>query len=295
MNKTAIRKFAEWAREKLIEDIKYKAGTVGITANGIVEKLPQSTSDTYFYDVGTKDYTKISGIEIKQRDALVKAIQTKERSYKSYQEAFENVIEEVAYTWFNRLIAIRFMEVNDYLPSGVRVLSSENKAKKEPDLVTTPFDTDLEFTSYEQGLESWNKYYGGRESTLTNRMVFIEDAEGRKAATATAYYDVRKIDRSGDGWLHWVAVRREYQGQGLAKPLITHVLDIMRKLGYTHAKIPTQTTTWLACKIYLDLGFRPIPQNAVHSRDGWRIVKALTNHAALDMFDAAKADEIIRD
>lgn len=150
MNKTAIRKFAEWAREKLIEDIKYKAGTVGITENGIAEKLPQSTGDTYFYDVGTKDYAKISGIEIKQRDALVKAIQTKERSYKSYQEAFENVIEEVAYTWFNRLIAIRFMEVNDYLPSGVRVLSSENKAKKEPDLVTTPFDTDLEFTSYEQ-------------------------------------------------------------------------------------------------------------------------------------------------
>ena len=150
MNKTAIRKFAEWAREKLIEDIKYKAGTVGITENGIAEKLPQSTSDTYFYDVGTKDYMKISGVEIKQRDALVKAIQTKERSYKSYQEAFENVIEEVAYTWFNRLIAIRFMEVNDYLPSGVRVLSSENKAKKEPDLVTTPFDADLEFTSYEQ-------------------------------------------------------------------------------------------------------------------------------------------------
>lgn len=150
MNKTAIRKFAEWAREELIDDIKYKAGTVGITENGIAEKLPQSTSDTYFYDVGTKDYTKISGVEIKQRDALVKAIQTKERSYKNYQEAFENVIEEVAYTWFNRLIAIRFMEVNDYLPSGVRVLSSENKAKKEPDLVTTPFDTDLEFTSYEQ-------------------------------------------------------------------------------------------------------------------------------------------------
>ena len=150
MNKTAIRKFAEWAREKLIEDIKYKAGIVGITENGIAEKLPQSTSDTYFYDVGTKDYTKISGIEIKQRDALVKAIQTKERCYKSYQEAFENVIEEVAYTWFNRLIAIRFMEVNDYLPSGVCVLSSENKAKKEPDLVTTPFDTDLEFTAYEQ-------------------------------------------------------------------------------------------------------------------------------------------------
>ena len=150
MNKTAVKNFAVWAREKLIEDIKYKAGTIGITEEGIAEKLPQSTSDLHFYDIGTNDYAKISRIEIKQRAALVKAIEIKERSYKSYQEAFENVIEEVAYTWFNRLIAIRFMEVNDYLPSGVRVLSSENKAKKEPDLVTTPFDTDLEFTSYEQ-------------------------------------------------------------------------------------------------------------------------------------------------
>ena len=150
MNKTAIRKFAEWAREKLVEDMKYKAGTVGITANGIAEKLPQSTSDLYFYDIGTKDYSEISGTEIRQREALVKAIKTREHNYKNYQEAFENVMEEVAYTWFNRLIAIRFMEVNDYLPSGVRVLSSENKAKSEPDFVTTPFDTDLEFTSCEQ-------------------------------------------------------------------------------------------------------------------------------------------------
>lgn len=59
-------------------------------------------------------------------------------------------MEEVAYTWFNRLIAIRFMEVNNYLPSGIRVLSSENRAKTEPDFVTAPFDTDLEFTPYEQ-------------------------------------------------------------------------------------------------------------------------------------------------
>ena len=152
-----------------------------------------------------------------------------------------------------------------------------------------------EFTSYEQGLEAWNRYYGGREDTLTNRMVFIEDADGRKAATATAYYDVRGIDKSGDGWLHWVAVRREYQGRGLAKPLITHVLDIMRDLGYTHAKISTQTTTWLACKIYLDLGFCPVPENAVHSRDGWRIVKTLTDHEALKEFETAKVNEITED
>lgn len=150
MDKTAIKNFAVWARDKLIKDIKYKAGTIGITENGIAEKLPQSTNDLHFYDIGTKEYAEVSGIKIKQRAALVKTIQTRELSYKSYQEAFENIVEEVAYTWFNRLIAIRFMEVNDYLPSGVRVLSSENKAKKEPDMVTTPFDTDLEFTSEEQ-------------------------------------------------------------------------------------------------------------------------------------------------
>lgn len=150
MNKTAIKNFAVWARQKLISDITYKAGMLGITEDGIAEKLPHSTSDLEFYDIGTKDYAEVSGKEIKQRNALVNAIRKKEKENGDYKSAFRYVVEEVAYTWFNRLIAIRFMEVNDYLPSGVRVLSSENKAKKEPDLVTTPFDTDLEFTSYEQ-------------------------------------------------------------------------------------------------------------------------------------------------
>lgn len=150
MNKTAIKNFAVWARQKLISDITYKAGMLGITEDGIADKLPHSTPDLEFYDIGTKDYAEVSGKEIKQRNALVNAIRKKEKDNGDYKSAFGYVVEEVAYTWFNRLIAIRFMEVNDYLPSGVRVLSSENKAKKEPDLVTTPFDTDLEFTSYEQ-------------------------------------------------------------------------------------------------------------------------------------------------
>ncbi len=150
MNKTAIKNFAVWARQKLISDITYKAGMLGVTEDGIADKLPHSTSDLEFYDIGTKDYAEVSGKEIKQRNALVNAIRKKEKENGDYKSALGYVVEEVAYTWFNRLIAIRFMEVNDYLPSGVRVLSSENKAKKEPDLVTTPFDTDLEFTSYEQ-------------------------------------------------------------------------------------------------------------------------------------------------
>lgn len=150
MNKTAIKNFAVWARQKLISDITYKAGMLGITENGIAEKLPQSTDNLHFYDIGTKNYAEVSGKEISQRSALVSAIRNKERTTNSYKEAFRYIVEEVAYTWFNRLIAIRFMEVNDYLPSRIRVLSSENSAKTEPDFVTTPFDTDLEFKPSEQ-------------------------------------------------------------------------------------------------------------------------------------------------
>ena len=146
---------------------------------------------------------------------------------------------------------------------------------------------------WEQGLAAWETYYAANEASLSSRMVFVENAAGEKVATATAYEDVTGRDQSGSGWLHWVAVRREYQGRGLSKPLISYVLGVMRALGHTHGKIPTQTTTWLACKVYLDLGFRPIPQNAVHSRDGWRIVRTLTDHPALAGFEPASLDEIL--
>ena len=150
MDKTAIKNFAVWAREKLIDDIKTKAAMLGITDKNIVEKLPQSTNDLHFFDVGTKDYFSISGKEISQRDDLVRKIKDKEKETNNYKEAFNQVVEEVAYTWFNRLIAIRFMEVNEYLPSSVRVLSSKTKGKNEPDIVTSPFDTDLEFSAEEK-------------------------------------------------------------------------------------------------------------------------------------------------
>lgn len=149
MNKTAIKNFAVWARNKLIADITYKAGLIGVSEKGIAQPLPQSSKDLQFFDIGTKDYVQVAGSDIEQRNALVRAIREKE-STSDYQTAFKSVIEEVAYTWFNRLIAIRFMEVNDYLPSRIRVLSSENPAKSEPDFVTTPFDTDLEFTTAEK-------------------------------------------------------------------------------------------------------------------------------------------------
>ena len=148
MNKTAIKNFSIWARNKLISDIKYKAGLMGITEKGIAGALPQSAGGTEFYDIGTSEPYCISGKEIEQRRRLKEVIENKAADT-DYATAYKYVIEEVAYTWFNRLIAVRFMEINDYLPGHIRALSSET-GKMEPDLVTTPFDAELEFTSTEE-------------------------------------------------------------------------------------------------------------------------------------------------
>ena len=148
MNKTAIKNFAIWARNKLITDVSYDARLIGITEDGIAKPLPQSFGGTQFFDIGTAEPYSISGEAVRQRDKLIEVIQQKEKDT-DYKTAYQYVIEEVAYTWFNRLIAIRFMEVNDYLPSHIRVLSSES-GKLEPDLVTTPFDAELPFTAEEE-------------------------------------------------------------------------------------------------------------------------------------------------
>jgi len=148
MNKTAIKNFAIWARNKLIADVSYDARLIGITEDGIAKPLPQSFDGTQFFDIGTAEPYSISGEAVRQRDKLIEVIQQKEKDT-DYKTAYQYVIEEVAYTWFNRLIAIRFMEVNDYLPSHIRVLSSES-GKLEPDLVTTPFDAELPFTAEEE-------------------------------------------------------------------------------------------------------------------------------------------------
>ena len=150
MNKTAIKNFAIWARNKLIADISYQAGLMGITADGIHAALPQSTGQTEFYDIGTAEPYAITGTAIRQRRHLAELIQQKEKDT-DYKTAYKYIIEEVAYTWFNRLIAVRFMEVNDYLPSHIRVLSSDS-GKMEPDLVSTPFDAELSFIRDEEQL-----------------------------------------------------------------------------------------------------------------------------------------------
>jgi len=149
MNKTAIKDYAIWARTKLIEDTKYKAGLIGISERGIEEPLPQSTLDLQFFDIGMNDPVQIGAQEIRQRNELVEKLESKEKE-SDFETAFDYIIEEVAYTWFNRIIAVRFMEVNEYLPSNIRMLSSEDSSKQEPDMVTRPFNTDLDFSESEK-------------------------------------------------------------------------------------------------------------------------------------------------
>ena len=136
MDKNAIKTFAVESRRKMIESVKYQASLIGITADGISEPISKAEG-METYDYGAGQHT-IYDEDIKKRASLVREINNK---------GFENVVEEVAYTWFNRIIAIRYMEVNDYLPTYTRVLSSEIEGKIEPDIITEAFDIDLDYSA----------------------------------------------------------------------------------------------------------------------------------------------------
>lgn len=134
MNKSIVKNFAVWARKSLIKEITDKLMLIGITKNEIKNNI--SLDPTYVeYEIGNMQTHKIYGEDFEKREILVKKI---------YEQGFDSVVEEVAYTWFNRIIAIRFMEINDYLPSGIRVLSSKNKHKIEPDIITYLNELDFE-------------------------------------------------------------------------------------------------------------------------------------------------------
>lgn len=108
MDKNAIKKYAVWARRELISRVSQKALQYGISDKEIVPAAATSVNGVV-----------LSAEEIKQRKALIDRINSR---------GYEQVMEEVAYTWFNRFIALRFMEVNGYLPSRVRVFTDENNA-----------------------------------------------------------------------------------------------------------------------------------------------------------------------
>ena len=120
MNKTAVKNYAVEARKKWIRAIQQQAAFYGCTEGSSlsdVAELVKQLADKGVY---------LSADEKDAWNRLRKDIDSK---------GYQNTIEEVAYTWFNRLIAIRFMEVNRYLPSRIRVLSSEEEGRLEPDCV----------------------------------------------------------------------------------------------------------------------------------------------------------------
>lgn len=149
MDKPAIKKFAIWARNKLIADTKYRAGLVGVTETAVAEPLPQSTETVQFFDVGLPQPYRIEGDAVTQRQRFVAELNKETAKQGSYTAAYQTVVDKVAYTWFNRLIAVRYMEVNDLLPSRTRVLSSAD-GRAEPQIVTSPFDAVLDYTPAEQ-------------------------------------------------------------------------------------------------------------------------------------------------
>ena len=123
MDKNAIKKYAVWARNELIARVSQKAQQYGITAAGCGDENADSV-----------DGNLLSATEKKQRQALIKKIK---------ESSFEQVMEEVAYTWFNRFTALRFMEVNNYLPSHTRVFTNESNEFK-PQILADAISLDLE-------------------------------------------------------------------------------------------------------------------------------------------------------
>ncbi|BDR69749.1 class I SAM-dependent DNA methyltransferase [Clostridium tetani] len=121
MDKNKIKVFAVWARRNLISSVSERANRIGVTENKIQDAIAVQGG---FKLEGNDEIFKLSKND---RDALVSQIREKD---------FEQVMEEVAYTWFNRFMALRYMEVNKYIPSGIRVLSSEVEGKVEPDVLT---------------------------------------------------------------------------------------------------------------------------------------------------------------
>ncbi|MDD6049274.1 MAG: BREX-1 system adenine-specific DNA-methyltransferase PglX [Methanobrevibacter ruminantium] len=162
MDKSKLRTFAIESRRKLIEDTKYQASLLGISNHETKEPV-SSAEGMETYQISSSTTHTIYDKEIEQRKHLVREIE---------QKGFDQVIEEVAYTWFNRIIAIRYMEVNDYLPTRTRVLSSETPGKIEPDIITEALDLDLDYSD-----EDINKILELKESNKLDelfKLLFIK-------------------------------------------------------------------------------------------------------------------------
>lgn len=140
-----------------------------------------------------------------------------------------------------------------------------------------------EFTSVSRGYEIFHDFYDSFIGDLDKRCVFVvDDKSGEKIGTATVSL-LKKAEYDCFAAVDWVAIKKNYQGKGLARPLISEVLTIAKKNLHKQIILHTQTTTWLAAKLYLDFGFIPVNLEEVV---GWGILKELTNHDSLKDIEA---------
>ena len=145
MDKNKIKKFAINARQHLRDTVEVKLAGLGITADKINNELPISTTDKKYY-VDDNENNAVTGAQIGWRRDIVNELRNRDYD-NNPKTAFNDFVEEVAYTWFNRIIALRFMEVNNYLPSRVRVLTSE-EGKAEPDIVDEAMEIEDDLGGY---------------------------------------------------------------------------------------------------------------------------------------------------
>ncbi|MFD1428921.1 BREX-1 system adenine-specific DNA-methyltransferase PglX [Lacticaseibacillus mingshuiensis] len=142
MDKKIISKFAIDSHLELVEAVRLRLAVLGITEEAISSPLPESTQQAEFFPQLNGE--PLTGDDILRRRKIVAHLSEVSSKGNSH---FEDFVEEVAYTWFNRILAIRFMEVNDYLPSGTRVLSS-TEGKSEPDILVYANDLEQELGGY---------------------------------------------------------------------------------------------------------------------------------------------------
>ena len=185
MDKKKIHDFAVSARRNLISSIKLRLAQVGITEKGATEKLPNSTAEIEFYVANEQQGAGqgISGKDIARRTALVNRL-TQAAEKGDWVTAYKNLVEEAAYTWFNRIIAIRFMEVNHYLPSRVAVLSSE-EGHAEPDILVHALEIEDDLGSFtdeqRQLIEKAQDTQDPKTMDKAYRMLFLKQANALNA------------------------------------------------------------------------------------------------------------------
>jgi GNAT superfamily N-acetyltransferase len=116
----------------------------------------------------------------------------------------------------------------------------------------------------------FDKGYGMDFAALPQRMVFLLDEQKQPIGTATAWLD-ENFDGKLYGRIHWVAIVQEYQGRGLAKPLMSLVCSRLRDLGHQRACLRTSTGRIPAINLYKQFGFVPLIRNADEAAD-WKLV-----------------------